>query len=107
MSNIHFNEKKKTATLFLDISKAYDVCWRNGCLRKMGILGKTYHDIETFSTQSKLQEQQTGIPQGWIPSLRIFKIMINDQVEELKDIKNKLSQNAEDAAKWRTLKMDE
>jgi hypothetical protein len=73
-----FGKKGKTAAVFLDVTRAYDECWREGVLHKikrLGISGRICSYIENFMTErhfrvqvnNDLSErliQQNGIPQG-------------------------------------------
>jgi hypothetical protein len=98
------------------VARAYDECWREGALSKiknLGIKGNMYNYIQNFMTEryfsvqvkndvSDKFEQQNGIPQGAVISPTIFTIMVNDLGEECTDLKNHLSQFADDSAIWRT-----
>jgi ribonuclease HI len=111
-----FKKKEKTVAVFLDVSKAYDECWRDGALYKIkeiGIKGRALSYLKNFlidrffkvqinNAKSSLYKQENGIPQGAVISPLIFTIMVNDVQKEFKDKRNKLSQYADDIAIWRT-----
>src|SRR3984885_14428004 len=49
-----FQKKEKTVVIFLDVSKAFDECWRKGALLKvqqLGIGGKAFNYIMNFLTE--------------------------------------------------------
>jgi hypothetical protein len=89
-----FNSKKgkKTYALFLDISKAYDVVWIPGLLKKLaklGISGNILGWLKNFLTDrsfcvrignvlSESRSIKTGVPQGAILSPLLFNIMLSD-----------------------------
>jgi hypothetical protein len=113
---VRLSKNEKTVAVFLDVARAYDECWREGALiklRKLGFTGNIYQYIQNFLTDrhftvqlgndsSERHEQQNGIPQGSVISPTIFTIMVNDLGEEFTDLRNSLSQFADDAAIWRT-----
>jgi ribonuclease HI len=111
-----FVKKKKTVAIFLDMSKAYDICWREGALHKiemLGIGGRALHYLKNFlaertfrvqinNDKSAVYIQENGIPQGAVLSPLIFAIMVNDLNSTILDPSNRLSQFADDIAFWRS-----
>ena len=88
----HCKDREKiTGAVFLDLEKAYDLLWREGCLEeveKIGISGKLYNYVLDFlqdrtfqvkinSTLSETFKQQNGVPQGAVISPTLFNILIN------------------------------
>ena len=86
------NDREKiTGAVFLDLEKAYDLLWREGCLEeihKIGVSGRLYNYILTFlqnrtfqvkinNTLSDTYIQQNGVPQGAVISPTLFNILIN------------------------------
>ena len=83
---------ENTLAIFLDFSKAFDMVWRNGLLKKLrdlGIGGKMYNWIADFLTGrmirvrvgaavSNIYSMDNGTPQGSIISPLLFNIMMND-----------------------------
>ena len=80
-----------TGACLLDLEKAYDLLWREGCLEevdKCGISGKMYNYILNFlenrtfqvrinGSLSETYVQQNGVPQGAVISPTLFNILIN------------------------------
>ena len=61
-----------------------------------------YFSVQIKNDVSDKYEQQNGIPQGAVISPTIFTIMVNDLGEECTDLRNNLSEFADDSAIWRT-----
>ena len=80
-----------TGACLLDLEKAYDLLWREGCLEEInncGISGNMYNYILNFlidrtfqvkinNTLSETFTQQNGVPQGAVISPTLFNILIN------------------------------
>ena len=91
--------KRKTAAIFLDLEKAYDLLWREGTLEELGkhgIKGQMYNYVSDFLSKRTFQvrvgdslsdthQQQNGTPQGAVLSPTIFNILINKVVHILSD----------------------
>ena len=108
-----FQEKKKTLSVFVDLTAAFDKVWKEGLLLKLlqkNICGNMYKWIENYlfqrtarvkldgelSNRVKLRE---GVPQGGVISPTLFVIFINDITDELtKHISRAL--HADDLAIW-------
>ena len=107
------DRQKITGAVFLDLEKAYDLLWREGCLEELeknGISGKMYNYILNFlqhrtfqvrvnNTLSETYKQQNGVPQGAVISPTLFNILINS----IADLEKKyphiiLAQYADDLA---------
>ena len=85
------DKQKITGAVFLDLEKAYDLLWREGCLEeieKVGISGKLYNYILNFlqnrtfqvkvkNSLSETYQQQNGVPQGAVISPTLFNILMN------------------------------
>ena len=100
-----FTEKKPTVAIFFDVQKAYDTTWKHLILKKIkevNIKGKLPTFIQNFmnnrtfqirmdNTYSEILTQQNGIPQGSVISCTLYKIAINEIVNELPEqVKNSL-----------------
>lgn len=85
-------------TVFFDLAKAYDTCWKRlimGQLHKFGLRGELPKFIEDYLTDRKFRvrvgqdmsdqfEQKMGVPQGGVLSCTLFSIAINTVVEVVK-----------------------
>jgi hypothetical protein len=92
-------KKEYTVLLFLDISKAYDICWRYGILRKLKqwkIDGRILQFFKNFMSNRKLRlavgnycsnpkEIKNGMVQGAVLSVTLFLIAMADIVKEIKE----------------------
>ena len=95
-------QNKRTAAIFLDLEKAYDMLWRKGALHeihKAGVTGQMFNYIKDFmenrtfqvkvgSKLSKTFTQENGTPQGAILSPTIFNILINKATKVMKQFKH-------------------
>jgi ribonuclease HI len=111
-----FRNKEKTVGIFLDVSKAYDQCWREGATEKLtgcGVNGRALRYVQNFLTnrlfsvrvgneRSGEYEQENGIPQGAVISPLIFAVMVNDLPGANMEEKARISQYADDTALWRS-----
>jgi ribonuclease HI/exonuclease III len=84
-------KKKYLISIFLDLEKAYDTCWKTiimSELYRFGLRGKLPILINDFlrnrkfqvkvgSTLSNVYEQQMGVPQGSVLSCTLFSIGVN------------------------------
>lgn len=85
-------------TVFFDLAKAYDTCWKRlilDQLHKFGLRGEMPRFIEDYLTDRKFRvrvgqsmseqfEQKMGVPQGGVLSCTLFSIAINTVVEVIK-----------------------
>ena len=99
-------------SVFLDITKAYDLVWPKALLYKIyniGIRGKMFHFIRnfilnrTFQTRvknhlSSIKHLMNGVPQGSVVSPTLFSLFINDIPLPTKNS----SLFADDVAIWST-----
>ena len=108
-----FQEKKKTVTVFFDMTKAFDKVWREGLLLKVlqcGVSGRMYGWIRCFlhdrSARVRLDgclgesvKMREGVPQGGVISPTLFLIYINDITTVIpRHVSNTL--HADDLAVW-------
>jgi hypothetical protein len=89
---LNFNNKMSTATVFLDIEKAFDTTWHSGLLYKLFKLefsNSFTKFIGSFLSQRKIRvsvegemstsrEMRAGVPQGLDLSPTLFNWYIND-----------------------------
>lgn len=103
----------KTIAVFLDFSKAFDLVWHNGLIKKLnklGLKGQIINYIIDFLKDRTIKvktnedisdpfELENGTPQGSILSPTLFNIMINDIFD---GVSNKVSTSkfADDGALW-------
>lgn len=92
-----FVEKHFLLTVFFDLEKAYDTCWRHLILKELhrfGLRGKLPLLIMDFLQDRKFQvrvgsgysrvfHQEMGVPQGSVLSVTLFLIAINTVVKEI------------------------
>lgn len=85
-------------TVFFDLAKAYDTCWKHLIMKelhKFGLRGELAKFIEDYLTDrhfrvrvgqnlSELFEQKMGVPQGGVLSCTLFSIAINTVVQIIK-----------------------
>ena len=108
-----FQEKKKTLSVFVDLTAAFDKVWKEGLLLKLlqkQICGNMYHWIANYlfqrtarvkldghlSNRVKLRE---GVPQGRVISPTLFVVFIDDITDNLtRHISRAL--HADDLAIW-------
>ena len=102
--------------IFLDISKAFDMTWRAGLLRKLHAFGlrgnlpiflKNFINDRTFSVKlpcnvtSDIFVQENGVPQGSVLSPTLFSVAINDILSSASIPRTlKYSLYADDCAVW-------
>ena len=100
--------------IYLDLEKDFDLMWTNGVLSqlvKFDIKDRMLGWIKDFLSDRKIQVSvgqdlseirvlDNGSPQGSVSSPILFSIVVNTQVDELKDLY--LIQYADDSATWRT-----
>jgi hypothetical protein len=92
-------KKEYTALLSLDISKAYDTCWRFGVLRKLKqwiLHGRILKFISDFMSNRKLKVAvgnhystptsiENGVVQGAVLSVTLFFVAMTDIVKDIKE----------------------
>jgi hypothetical protein len=92
-------KKEYTALLSLDISKAYDTCWRFGVLHKLKqwkIDGRILKFVSNFMSNRKLKVAvgnhysrpksiENGVVQGAVLSLILFLVAMADIVKDIKE----------------------
>ena len=95
-----FRRKQYLFTIFFDLEKAYDTCWKKLImqqLHKFGLRGELPKIIENFlsdrkfrvrvgSTLSEEYKQEMGVPQGGVLSCTLFNIAINTVVEVVRGL---------------------
>jgi hypothetical protein len=103
--------KQSTCAVFLDISKAYDMVWREGLLikvRGLGISGPMFNFIQSFIFNRKCKVRVSGhfsdafcpvngLPQGSVISPTLFLLMVNDV-----PVSTPMSIFADDMALWKS-----
>jgi len=110
------NQSKYTVGIFLDISKAYDMLWKDGLLHKiskMNIDQNLFNWIKSFLAERTFQvkvgdalseslELQNGTPQGSVISPLLFLIMMNDFPlnDDKEQVKNAIF--ADDSSLWKS-----
>ena len=86
-------------TVFFDLAKAYDTCWKRlimDQLKKFGLRGELPRFIEDYLSDRKFRvrvgkdmseqfDQKMGVPQGGVLSCTLFSIAINTVVEVIKN----------------------
>ena len=86
-------------TVFFDLAKAYDTCWKRlimDQLHKFGLRGELPQFIEDYLSDRKFRvkvgkdlseqfEQKMGVPQGGVLSCTLFSIAINTVEEVIKN----------------------
>ena len=96
-SSFDCNPTRKTRSVFLDISKAFDRVWHDGLLFKLeknGVSGNLFQLIESFLSdrfqrvlpngqRSDWETIQAGVPQDSILGPLFFLIYINDLADNL------------------------
>lgn len=114
-ANKSINNKGYTAAVFLDLSKAFDMLWKDGLLcklRKLNLHGNIYHWIKEFltdrqikvrigNTTSETYKLQNGVPQGSVISPILFILLMND-FPSLSDDNIETSLFADDSAIWKS-----
>ncbi|RUA04271.1 MAG: hypothetical protein DSY43_06760, partial [Gammaproteobacteria bacterium] len=102
-----------TIAIFIDFSKAFDMVWHNGLLKKMqnmDIHGNMVNFIQNFLTDRKLRvglgtthsdtyNLENGTPQGSVISPTLFNIMIDD-IFQNKQKQVSTAKYADDATLW-------
>jgi hypothetical protein len=92
-------KEEYTALLSLDISKAYDTCWRFGVLRKLKqwkIDGRIHKFISNFVSNRKLKVPvgnhysrpksiENRVVQGAVLSVTLFLVAMTDIVKNIKE----------------------
>ena len=108
-----FQRKHKVASVFFDMSKAFDKVWREGLLlkvRECGISGKMFSWIKSYLHERSARvvlddfysisvKMREGVPQGGVISAILFLIYINDITTVIpRNVSNTL--HADDLAIW-------
>jgi hypothetical protein len=88
---LHFNNNMSTATVFLDIEKAFDTTWHPGLLYKISELqfSTSFIKLSSFLSKQKFRVSaegemstprymQAGVPQGSVLSLTLYTLYFND-----------------------------
>ena len=97
-----FVKKQYLLSVFFDLEKAYDTCWRHLILRELhnfGMRGKLPLLIQNFLRDRKFRvrvghhfsdvfTQEMGVPQGSVLSVTLFLIAINTVVREIRGLIN-------------------
>lgn len=93
-----FRRSQYLFTVFFDLAKAYDTCWKRlilDQLYKFGLRGELPRFIEDYLTGRKFRvrvghtyseqyEQKMGVPQGGVLSCTLFTIAINTVAEVIR-----------------------
>ena len=95
-----FLRKQYLFSVFFDLEKAYDTCWKQLIMQqlfKFGLRGELPKIIENFLSDRRFRvrvgdslsdefEQEMGVPQGGVLSCTLFNIAINTVVEVLRGL---------------------
>ena len=95
-----FRKKQYLFSVFFDLEKAYDTCWKKLIMQqlyKFGLRGELPRIIENFLTDRRFRvrvrdslseefQQEMGVPQGGVLSCTLFNIAINTVVDVIRGL---------------------